>query len=219
MFLYFRGITMKRTTLATILFAGLGTATNINASEIGAKIVDYENGTGSEYTASIDVKYNLSLEGRYSGLNLEECSLLNASKGEDQNPDVKLVTYGIGYTYPVSYELEVYAGAYMTTLKTSGLTYSIFDTGSGESQNVEIELEEIEGKEFEVGVAYKFADYFEIDVAAKQIHYDDDLSDDVTAGFVGLSVYINPRFKLTASYQSDTFLQESNYGLGITYKF
>lgn len=209
---------MKRTILTTLILAGLGITTNINASEVGAKIVNYENGTGSEYTASIDVKYNFSLEGRYSVLNLEEFSLLNASKGEDQSPDVKLMSYGVGYTFPVSYELEVYAGAYMTTLKTSGLTYSIFN-GNGEAQNVEIELEEIEGKEFEVGVAYKFADYFEIDVAARQIQYDDDLSDDVTAGVVGLSVYINPKFKITASYQSDTFLQESNYGLGVTYKF
>jgi hypothetical protein len=210
---------MKKTILSTIALSMIGIST-ANASDISAKFVNYENGSGSEYSASLDVKYNFSIEGSYSILNLEEFTLLNASKGEDQNPDVKIQSIGIGYTFPISYELEVYAKAFKTTLKTEGLVFLIQSTSEGaEPIEIESEIEEIKGKEFEAGFAYKFANYFEIDLAAKHIQYDNDISEKVTAGIAGLSVYINPNLKVTASYASDSFLEEENYGIGVTYKF
>lgn len=210
---------MKKSILGTIILSTIGMSTSLSASEIGAKYVDYENASGLQYEISLDVAKNLTLEGSYSVLNADEFTLLNASRGEDQEPDVKLVTYGLAYTYPISYELEVYAAAQMTTLKTEGLTYTLQSTSGGEPINVELDIEEIEGKEYKVGFTYKFMDYFEVDVAAKQIQYDDDIAEDITAGELGLSLYINPKLKVTASYASDSFLQESNYGIGVTLKF
>ena len=210
---------MKKSILGVLVLSIIGLSTNLSASEVGARYVDYENASGMQYDLSLDIIKNFTLEGSYSVLNADEFSLLNASRGEDQEPDIKMVSYGLGYTYPISLELEVYASAQMTSLKTDGLTFTLQDPSGGDPIDVELDIEEIDGKEFKFGVAYKFLDYFEVDVAAKQIQYDDDIAEDVTAGEVGLSLYINPKLKITASYSSDSFLQEPKYSIGATFRF
>lgn len=199
----------------SILSVFLLGSTNVFANEIGLDYKSYETGSGMRYHGSFDLPYLIKLNASFEKLNTDKITLLKTS--EDYNADLGLLKYGLGFEYIFDFELGAYAEFNKVSLDIGSVTYNIHN-GTDRPTIKEIELDNIDGMDYKVGINYKFLDFYEIDIGARNIEYDD-IEDSVTSAEASFSFYFNPYFKVIAHYSSDSFLNESSYGLGLSYDF
>lgn len=205
---------MKTKLLSMIGILALSSFTNtLSASEVGVKYASYENGSGMEYYGSVDLKYGVRLHANLSGLNMDSSELLSVAKSD---LDMDFIRYGIGYYYDITPALEVYANATKAQLQPSDVTVEL-SLGDDQVEEIVLELEDVEGYEYDLGVKYRFLNDFEIDLSGKMIKYDD--LDDVETFSAAFSYYITKGFKVTTEYTDESFLAESVYTLGVSYNF
>ena len=203
---------MKLKLLSIIGILSLSTVCQtLSASEVGARHNTYENGSGMEYYGSIDISYGARLNASMSSLNMEEVNLLSLSEGN--NLEMNFVRYGIGYFYNIGENTELYINANKASLEVSDITIEL----ANQDDPVVVPIEDIEGYEYDLGIKYRFLENFEIDISGKIIDYK---TYEKAEAFSGkLSYYITDGFKINASYAENSFLAESVYSVGLSYKF